>query len=326
MNYLDDLFKRLENENLRPGLKLPEGVNYKSDLTVSWEARIESKKLSDPKLIKPLQERLYKEKITKEKINIIQVLVPLADKNKKDSIADYIINFVKKEKVRWVRDVALSSLSDSQLEVQNEKEYLFELIENKDWQIKLSALGLLKKLDSSYSNRIEIVCLDLIEKHKKKPHELSWICGVLVKHGTNKSITQLKEVAKNNSKAFTVNSALNAIGEIGRDNELDFFIEIFKTNRNNDVKSMVTQSICKYGNESVIDILIKRAKTILSKTRKTNIIYVGGTKPELVHILTFLLRFKDEKVTKLIDFIISKKMNLMDEAEMKWFKKEIKTV
>ncbi|QCE40351.1 hypothetical protein [Psychroserpens sp. NJDZ02] len=325
MDYLDDLFERLENENLRPGLKLPEGVSYKSDLTVSWEARIESKKLSDSKWISPLKERLNKEKITKEKINIIHVLVPLADKNKEHSIADYIINFVKKEKVRWVRDVALSSLNDSQLEIQNEKEYLFELIENKDWQIKLSALGLLKKLDSSYSNRIEIVCLDLIEKNKKKPHELSSICGVLVRHGTEKSITQLKEVAKNNSKAFTVNSALNAIGEIGRDEELDFFIEIFKTNRNNDVKSMVTQSICKFGNESVIDILIKRAKTILSKTRKTNIIYVGGTKPELVHILTFLINFKDDRITKLIDFIMSKKMNLMDETELKWFREEIKT-
>ena len=47
MDYLNDLFKRLENENLRPGLKLSEGVSYRSDLTISWEARIESKKLSD---------------------------------------------------------------------------------------------------------------------------------------------------------------------------------------------------------------------------------------------------------------------------------------
>lgn len=325
MEYLDDLFERLENENLRPGLKLPEGVSYKSDLTISWEARIESKKLTDPKLIKPLQERLNKEKVTKEKINIIHVLVPLAEKNKKNSIADYIINFVKKEKVRWVRDVALSSLNDSQLEIQNEKEYLFELIDNKDWQIKLSALGLLKKLDSSYSSRIETVCLDLIEKNKKKPHELSSICGVLVKHGTNKSITQLKEVAKNNSKAFTVNSALDAIGEINGNKELDFFIEVFQTNRNNDVKSMLTELLCKFGNETIIDILIKRAKSILSKTRKTNVIYTFGTKPELVHILIFLTKYDDKRVTKLIEFIRTKKIELMDETELKWFKEEIKT-
>ena len=218
----------------------------------------------------------------------------------------------------------MSSLNDSELEIENEKEYLFELIEDKDWQIKLSALGLLKKLDSSYSHRIENVCLELIEKNQKKPHVLSSICGVLAKHGTNKSIPQIKEIARNNSKAYTVNSALNAVEEIGGKKELDFFIEIFKTNRNNDVKSMITQLICKFGDKNVIDILIKRAKNILSKTRKTNVIYFGGAKPELVHILTFLTDYDDNRITKLITFISSKKIDLMNETELEWFRKEIK--
>jgi len=326
MYYLDDLFERLENNNLRSGLKLPEGVTHKSDLTISWEAQIESKNLSDPKWINPLKERLNKEKVTKEKINIIHVLVPLADKNKENSIADYILNLIKKEKVRWVCDVALSSLNDSKLEVQNEKEYLFELIENKDWQIKLSALGLMKKLDSSYSNRIERVCLDLIEKNQKKSHELSTICEVLVKHGTNKSISKIKEIARGNSKAFTVVSALNALRVIGGNKELDFFIEIFRINRNNDVKSMVIQIICEFGNEKVIDLLIKRTKNILSKARKTKNIYVGDAKPELVHILTFLTSFEDERIKKLISFISIKKLELMDETELKWFMKKMKTI
>ncbi|WP_324025208.1 hypothetical protein QSV08_18635 [Maribacter sp. BPC-D8] len=325
MDYLDDLFERLENNDLRPGLTLPEGVSYQTNLTVSWNARIESKKLSDPKWISPLKERLNKEKITIEKINIIRVLIPLADKNKENSIADYIITFIKQEKTRWVRDVALSSLNNSELEIINEKEYLFELIKDKDWQIKLSALGLWKKLDKSYSNRIEDVCLDLIEKNQKKPHELSSICGVLAKHGTTKSLPQIKEIAKNNSKAFTVNSAINAVREINGAKELDFFIEIFQTNRNNDVKSMITQVLCEFGGESVIDLLIKRAKNILSKKRKTNMIYVGGSKPELVHILTFLTTYDDKKVNKLIDFIRTKKIELMDETELTWFKEKVKT-
>lgn len=325
MNYLDDLFERLENDNLRPGLKLPEGVNYQSDLTISWEARIESNKLSDSKWITPLKERLETEKITKDKINIISVLVPLANKNKENSIADYILNFIKKEKIRWVRDVALSSLNNSQLDIQNEKEYLFELIEDKDWQIKLSALGLLKKFDSSYSTRIENICLDLIEKNQKKHYELSSICEVLAKHATTKSLPELKDVARSNSKAFTVNSALSAIEEIAGNSELDFYIEISLTNRNNDVKSVVTQLICKFGDENNIEILIKRAKSILSTTRKTNMVYIGGTKPELVYILTFLTSYKDDRVTELITFISTKKMNLMDETELKWYNEQIKT-
>ena len=324
MDYLEDLFERLENDNLRPGLELPEGVNYQSDLTVSWEARIEAKSLSDKKWITPLKERLEKEKITKERINIINVLVPLADKCNDNSIADYIINVVRKEKVRWIRDVALTALNSSKLEINNEEEYLFELVLNKDWQITLNALGLLKRLDSSYASRIESVCLELLDKNKKKPHELSSICGVLSKHGTKKSIEPIKEVARNNSKAFAVNSALRAIENIDGTNELDFFIEVFQNNRNNDVKPIVSQSLCKFGDERVIELLIKRAKNILSKTSKTNTIYVGGTKPELVHILEFLARNQNEKVDKLIEFIRTKKIEFMDETELKWFNEKIK--
>lgn len=325
MDYLDDLFTRLENEDLRPGLELPEGVKYQSNLTVAWEARNEAKNLSDKKWIAPLTERLNKEKITKERINIINVLVPLADKCHDNSVADYIIDLVRKEKVRWIRDVALTALNSSNLEINTEKEYLFELIQNKDWQITLNALGLIKRLDSSYSERIEKICLELLNKYRKKPHELSSICNVLSKHGTKKSIEPIKEIARNNSKAFTVNSALRAVENIDGKNELDFFIEIFQNNRNNDVKSTVSQALCKFGDERAIELLIKRAKSILSKNRKTRTIYVGGAKPELVHILEFLTQHEDKRIDKLIEFISKKRIEFMDETELNWFNKNIKT-
>jgi len=325
MEYLDDLFLRLENDDLRPGLKLPEGVKYQSDLTIAWEARNEAKSLSDKKWILPLTERLNKEKNTKERINIINVLVPLADKCNDNSVADYMIDVVRKEKVRWIRDVALTALNNSKLEIKTEKEYLFELVQNKDWQITLNALGLIKRLDSSYSQRIEKICLELLNKYKKKPYELSSICNVLSQHGTKKSIEPIKEIAKTNSKAFTVNSALRAVENIDGKNELDFFIEIFKNNRNNDVKSTVSQSLCKFGDERVFDLLIKRAKNILSKNRKTSTIYVGGAKPELIHILEYLTQNQDKRIDKLIEFITQKKIEFMDETELKWFNKNIKT-
>lgn len=323
MDYLDDLFDRLENENLRLGLELPKGVKYQSDLTVSWEARIEANNLSDKKWIPLLKLRLEKEKITIKRINIINVLVSLADKCNENSIADYIINLVRIEKVRWIRDVALTALNGSKLEINNEKEYLFQLIHNKDWQITLNALGLLKRLDTSYSIRIESSCVELLNEYKKKPHELSSICNVLSKHGTKKSIEPIKQVARNNSKAFTVNSALTAIESIDGSNEMDFFIEIFQNNTNNDVKSIVSQLLCKFGDERVFELLLKRVKSILSKKRETNYIYVGGTKPELVHILEFLTKFKDKRVNILIEFIRTKKIELLDETELKWFNDKI---
>lgn len=325
MNYLDDLFERLENENLRSGYELPEGVKYQSDLTVAWEARIEAINLTDEKWIPLLKQRLEKEKVTIERINIINVLVPLADKCNDNSIGDYIINLVRIEKVRWIRDVALTALNNSKLEINNEKEYLFELTHNKDWQITLNALGLLKKFDTSYSVRIEGSCVELLNEYKKKPHELSSICSVLSKHGTKKSIEPLKQVARNNNKAFTVNSALTAIENIDGSNQIDFFIEIFQNNSNNDVKSIVSQLLCKFGDERVFELLTKRVKSILSKKRKTSYIYVGGTKPELVHILEFLMKFQDKRVNMLLELIRTKKKELLDETELKWFNERITT-
>lgn len=323
MDYLDDLFVRLENENLRPGLELPAGVTYKSDLTVAWEALQEAKRLNDPKLIEPLKKRLEGEKITKERINIINVIVFLANNIGENYIADYIISIIRKEKVRWIRSVALTALCDSKIEITSEKEYLFNLIEDKDWQIKLDALELLKRLDYSFSNRIEDCCIKLIEKNKTKPYVLSSICSVLAKHGSFKSINLIKEIAKNDSKAFAVNSALEAISKINGTNELDFFIEIFKNNRNNDVKSVTTRTLCEFGDKSIIELLVNRAKNILANKRKTNIIYVGGSKPELVYILEFLIKFEDMKIAKFIEFVASEKIDFMDETELLWFNSNI---
>ncbi|MEN7551516.1 HEAT repeat domain-containing protein [Rapidithrix thailandica] len=317
--YLDDLLERLENENLRPGLSLPEGVSFQSDLTIAWEARKEVQMLKDPQFIEPLKVRLEKEKVTKKRVHIIQVLVRIADKAGEHSTADYILDLVRNEKVRWIRDVALTALNHSTLKISKEKEYLFELAKHKDWQIKLNTLGLLYRLGQSYSPRIEEVCLELVKVCKKKPHELSSICHVLSKHGSLKSIESLKDIASTNSKAFTVNAAIRALEEINGANELEFFKALFETNRNNDVKSVITQALCKYGDGSVPDLLIKRVKSILSKPRKTSTVYIGEAQPELVHIFTFLMGQQDTRADTIFDFVRKKKLDLLDTTERKWF-------
>jgi hypothetical protein len=319
MDYFEDLFERLENENLRPGIKLPIGLISKSDLTIAWEARNESKKLNDPNLIEPLKKRLEKEKITKKRINIINVLVSLANNIGEHSVADYVISVVRKEKIRWIRFVALDALNESNIEIQTEKDYLFDLVEEKDWQIQLNALNLLKRLDASYSSKIEDTCINLIDKNAKKPNVLSSIGRVLAKHGTIKAIKPMKDIAKNNNKAYVVNCALNAIAKISGSQELDFFIQIFNDNNDKEVKSAAIEILCDYGDKNVIDLLINRAKKILLHKKKKQVTYFYDTKPELVHILGFLIKFKEEKIDKLLAFIITQKMDFMDDTERQWF-------
>ncbi|MCG8323462.1 MAG: hypothetical protein MI921_28460 [Cytophagales bacterium] len=322
--YLQDLLVRLEDRRLRPGITLPEGVKSSSHLTVAHEAHQEINNLSDEQYIPVFQKLLETEKRTINKINLIAYLIRLADKLNRVELGDYVLDLVAKEKTRWVNDVSLRELSQSKLAVKNNRELLFELVKHKDWQIKLSALDLLKKLDSSYSERIEEACLEFIKINKKKPHELSALCGVLSRHGSTKSVEAIKEIARTNSKALAVNAALTAIGEIDGKNQTAFFIEIFESNRNNDVKSTSTQTLCEYGNEKAIPLLVKRAKSLLSKARTSNTIYVGGTKPELVHIFEFLQNNHQKEADQLFKFVEAKKMAFLDETERKWFEENIK--
>ncbi len=317
--YLQDLIDRIGDDSLREGLTLPEGTSYSSDLTVGWEARIEAKQLTDPKLIKPLKEMLEQEKKTVRKIHILHVLIPLADKNNDHSMSEYILNFVKQEKTRWVRDVALHALSDTNLEIHQEQEYIFELVKHKDWQIQSGALGLMKKLDTSYSSRIEDVCIQLIKVKIKKPYILEHICGVLSRHGTKKCIPSMKDIIKNNTKAYVIQRALIIISKVAGKEELDYFIEFFKTNRNADVKWTITNIVCEHGDKNVVDLVIKRAKSIVSKQRKTHTIYCK-VKPELVIILEFVASVDNDKYKKLIEFIKNKKIDYLDETELRWFK------
>ncbi len=321
--YINDLFDRLADESLRPGLSLPPGVKYQSDLTVSWEARKEAKQLDDPEYIPILKNKLEKEKKTERRIDVIRILTHLAAKVEDHSIADYLLNKLKKEKVRWIKDVIMDSLNNHRLQVQTEKEFIFELAEHKHWPIKQGALGILSRWDASFSTKIEELCLRQIELNKKKPHELNGLCQVLCNHGSEKSLESLKVIAETNSRAFTINTALIAIKEIGGKDELPFFIDFFKHIRNKDVKPRVSLILCSVGDETIVDLVIKRVEAILKKKRKTNTIYLGGTKPELVHIWIFLLEYMDERVYDLFEYIQRKKMDFLDVPEKEWFEANV---
>ncbi|MDJ1481789.1 HEAT repeat domain-containing protein [Cytophagaceae bacterium YF14B1] len=317
--YVNDLIERLGNKNLRPGLSLPPGVIYQSSLTIASEARDEAYELADPDLIEPLKIRLEKEKNTSTRIDIIRLLVRIADRVNDHPIADYILATVRLEKVRWIQDVALESLAESKLEIWNEKEYLFELIQHKHWRIKMNALNLLTTLDSTYSPRIEDFCLTALKSKSTKPNELSWFCNVLSRHGSDKSLDVLKEIARTSDKYYIVNAAASTIAAINGKGELAFFAEILDTNKNNYVKSNQTSILCQFGDDTVVDPLIKRSKAILSKARKTSVTYVGRAKPELVHICEFLLQHRNAKVEEFLYLVKNKKYNMMDETEKKWF-------
>lgn len=325
IEHLKELLIRLEDKSLRPGDKLPNGVKFQSDLTIAHTAHEEINGITDINYIPAFMELLSKEKVTINKINLITSLIRLADKHKRNDIADYILSLVKNEKTRWVNDVSISGLHQSKLEIQHQREFLFELADHKTWQIRNDSLKLLARQPVEYHNRIEELCLKQIKQFKFKHHTLVVLASTLSKVGSLKSIPAIKVIVETSKKSDAILAGLNAINKLNGKNELDFFLKIYEEKKDSIVKMTLINLIANYGNISHCDLMTKRVKSILSRKRKTNWVYLNGTEPELVTILNFLDRYNKEDYKKTLKWISEKKMEQLDKAETDWIKEKIKT-
>ena len=325
IEHLKDLLIRLEDRSLRPGVKLPEGVMSSSDLTIAHTAREEITHINDIEYISAFKELLSSEKTTVNKIHLISYLVRLADKFGRNDIADYVLGLVRKEKTRWVNDVSLHSLNQSKLTIEKEQEILFELANHKDWQIRFNSLGLLAKLQKPYHQRIEKLCLEQITKYKSKHHSLGVLASTLSKVGSQNSIKSLKEIVRNSKKSETILSSLNAIDRINGENELEFFLETFASKKDSFVKSNLVKLISKTGNGDQSELMTKRLKSILSRKRQTNWVYLNGTQTEIVTIIQFLDKNNPTESERILKWLTSKKMDKLDKTETLWINERMKT-
>lgn len=324
IDHLKELLLRLEDRSLRAGAKLPDAIGFSSELTIAHLARQEINELSDIEYIPAFKQLLAKEKVTINKINLIRHLVRLADKHKRNDIADYILGLVRKEKTRWVNSTSLGALKDSNLEIENEKEILFELANHKDWQIRYDALELLSKLPRSYFQRIEALCLVQVKQYKSKHFALIVLALVMSKVGSKKSIPSLKEIVKDSKKSDAIYSAVLAIDILNGENELEFYLEMYAAKRDSSIKRYLLVLISKYGNKIHCEFMIKRLRSILSKKRTRNWYYVSGKEPEIVTILKFLDKHNIGESQKQINWISNKKMESLDKIERDWITKKMK--
>ena len=73
-----------------------------------------------------------------------------------------------------------------------------------------------------------------------------------------------------------------------------------------------------HGDETAIDVVYKRLKTVLSRKRK-----IGSD--ELVPAFEFLNRYREQhkKIQELFEWIKSKKLDDLFDEEKEWYKKSI---
>ena len=101
------------------------------------------------------------------------------------------------------------------------------------------------------------------------------MASTLSKVGSQNSIKSLKEIVRNSKKSETILSSLNAIDRINGENELEFFLETFASKKDSFVKSNLVKLISKTGNGDQSELMTKRLKSILSRKRQTNWVYLN---------------------------------------------------
>jgi len=321
---INNLITRLLDDSLAPGEILPEGIKYDSTKTVSFIARAEMETL-EKVYINDVIQILEKEKNTARKSEAFNILCKLAINNNDYQSLYYILEKLSVEKNKGIVQRHLGNLSWKTMELTEKLDIVLAFAKRKEWQIRHSAIQLLAfYIDKK--GEIEDFLIEILSSNNEE-YDLLYTIQSLAKMGTIKSIAPLKEVLKSNTKTNILMAGIIALGNIDGKNQVDFFIELMDEKKDSFVKSSLTEQIAARAVDSrAVDVLIERTKQILANPRKTNMGYWADFKPEIVHAAIYLLKYEHDKpdITKLLNWVLEKKFDFLDETERTWFEKNIR--
>jgi hypothetical protein len=320
---IDELITRFLDDSLAPGMILPEGTFFDPKKTVSFLAEKELDTL--PELyIDVAKKAIEKETNTDRRRQAYHILTRLAERYQDDSSIYYIIRKLESEKaVKLVRD-QFYDLWRTGIGLREELERVLPFTRYKDRETRQSAIRLLGRYTVD-SGRIEDFLIELI-KTRVDVDELCSALGILRKHGSAKCINTVKQTIMRYNDTSLLRTGICLLGELDGPNQTSFFMELMNLKSNSDVKKELTRQVTAYVKDSrAVDILLDRIKSILSRKRKIKWAYHGDQKPEIVHALIYLMNYQDsdQRIIKVINWIIEKKMDFLDEPEAEWINKNI---
>ena len=322
-NKIENLISKLLDDSLVPGESLPVGTSYDSSKTLAFQASKEIQKL-DRTSISTVKEILLKEKNKERKSKAYSILRILAEKHNEVELIYFILDNLNLEKTKNIISLHLGGLAWTKLELTERLDIVLDFAKRKEWQIRHSAIQLLAHYSVRVSE-IENLLINIL-KNSKDEYDLTYTNSTLRLVGINKSIEFLKTVIRENKKTDVLITGINALSEIDGKNQVDFFMEMMNDKKDSFVKSTLTKHITKFSDQRAIELLIDRVKKILAKKRNTNMHYGSDQSPEIVYAIDFLKKYEleDERIPKLLQWIVNKKLDFFDETELRWVKENIK--
>jgi hypothetical protein len=313
--YLMDLINRILNKTTEFDPELNEYVNF-----ISEKAYKEAFALTDIGYIEPLRNLLSKySSNTTQHRDIRRKIYMILEKIAVNS-GDMDVYPIFDEQL--IRETDKDLIGDVLLEYIYRSTYtpildtILPLAHDKRWQERHMAIKILGRYPKE---KVEEVLINLLQA-AKDPYEIEYILGSLRQINSEKTLDVIEKYL-HHVKGEVRASALATLKVLGGKENVPIFIEGLK-DKSAAVKLNALGALLKHGDETVLEALILRLKTIVKKQRQIE--PMTSSDSDVVKIMEFLLRYREQdKVSKLFTWIYEKKWNMLFDNEREWFKENV---
>ncbi|USK68530.1 HEAT repeat domain-containing protein [Peribacillus asahii] len=276
----------------------------------SWNAYRKAEQLTDITVIPFLNNLLEKIKDKKVRDNIYFILGKIGENTGDERVVNILLKRLEVETNKYTLETILDQIAN-QKDVPDYSP-IMKFIDDKRTAVRYRAIQTLSKCKHPI---VEDALIKVIDESQDQ-YDLCYASGSLSDIGTIKSIPhliRLLERAKGDAKCVT----LYALEVLGDPMLLPIFMEAMQ-DRSPTVKSYALSGLLKYGDETAIDVVYKRVKTVLTRKRKIE-------SDELALAFEFLNRYKKEqkRIQQLFEWIQSKKWGYLFDEEKDWYRNNI---
>jgi len=283
---------------------------YTSEGSPAWNATRIVEKLTDTTFIPFLCDLLEKSKNETIKSDIYFTLGKIGVNTGDRRVADILLKRLEAETNKYTLEMILERIAEQ--EDVPDCLAIIKCISDNRWQVRYSAIEVLGRCKSPAA---EAALIKLITESQDK-YDLCYAIGSLCEIGATQSIPYLLPLVKH-TKGDVRRAALGALDKLGDSSFLPLFIEAME-DRSPSVKYYALLALQNHGDETVIDVVYKRVKTVLSRKRKIE-------SDELVPAFEFLNQYKEQhkKIQELFEWIKTKKWDNLSDEEKDSYKKSI---
>ncbi|XEC95981.1 HEAT repeat domain-containing protein [Paenibacillus tarimensis] len=283
---------------------------YTNEGSPAWIARRKAEKLTDSSVIPFLAQLLEKCKDKETRENIYFILGKIGENTGDSRVADSLLKWLETETNKYTLQHILNQIAE-QKNIQDCSP-IIKFIKDERAPVRHSAILALKACKSSITEEALIKILT----ESSDEHDLTYANSVLSEIGSNKAIPHLINLL-GHSKVDVKCSALWALNELGNTLLLPIFLEALR-GRSSAVKGYAMLAINRHGDETAINPVIERIKTMLKRKRTVE-------SDELILGLELLIRFQkeDQEIHELFDWIKLKKGDFLFDTEKKWVNENI---